>query len=289
MNGTIRGMTLSKPAVLVAAAAVLLCSAGLAADVTVTITTTIEGGLAAGASNTGMSPKVVTKISGAKSRTDLDTGDQVLTTIIDTESQPDAVPAPPRRPRCCSRSTRSRRVSRRCRRFDAEVKATGRTRDIEGVPCTEFAVMMKVNMAAMAAGAGSSLPPEAAALLKDVFLRVEGSTWVARDAPGATDYAVFQKAAARAAMSALSRVSASGGGQSPVPSGMERLFTGFPEATGIPYLTELTTAVEGTGQFVALLQGLAQMKIVSKVTGVSTDAIPADTFTVPEGYTVVKQ
>ena len=53
---------------------------------------------------------------------------------------------------------------------------------------------------------------------------------------------------------------------------MERLFTGFPEATGIPYLTELTTAVEGTGQFVALLQGMAQMKIVSKVTGVSTDA-----------------
>ena len=99
--------------------------------------------------------------------------------------------------------------------IDAEVKATGRTRDIEGVPCTEFAVMMKVNMAAMAAGAGSSLPPEAAALLKDVFLRVEGSTWVARDAPGATDYAVFQKAAARAAMSALSRVSASGGGSSP--------------------------------------------------------------------------
>ena len=70
---------------------------------------------------------------------------------------------------------------------------------------------------------------------------------------------------------------------------MERLFTGFPEATGIPYLTELTTAVEGTGQFVALLQGMAQMKITSKVTGVSTEPVAADTFTVPEGYTVVKQ
>ena len=31
------------------------------------------------------------------------------------------------------------------------------------------------------------------------------------------------------------------------------------------------------------------MKIVSKVTGLSTEAISADTFTVPEGYTVVKQ
>ena len=70
---------------------------------------------------------------------------------------------------------------------------------------------------------------------------------------------------------------------------MERLFTGFPEAAGIPYLTELTTAVEGTGQFVSLLQGMAQMKIVSKVTGVSTEPIAPDTFTLPEGYTVAKQ
>ena len=146
-----------------------------------------------------------------------------------------------------------------------------------------------MNMAAMAAGAGSSLPAEAAAMLKDVFLRVTGSTWVAKDAPGASDYAAFQKAAANVAVSALSRMSSSSGGSSPLPSGMERLITGFPETTGIPYLTELTTAVEGTGQFVALLQGMAQMKITSKVTGVSTDAIAADAFTLPEGYTVVKQ
>ena len=289
MNGTIRGMTLSKPAVIIAAAAVLLCSAGLAADVTVTIATTIEGGLAAGASNSGMSPKVVTKISGAKSRTEVDTGDQILTTIIDTESNQMHVLRPAEKTALLFTVDAVATGQPAAAAIDAEVKATGRKRDIEGVPCSEFTVMMKMDMAAMAAGAGSSLPPEAAALLKDIFLRVEGSTWVARDAPGATDYAAFQKAAARAAMSALSRVSASGGGSSPLPSGMERLFTGFPEATGIPYLTELTTAVEGTGQFVALLQGLAQMKIVSKVTGVSTGAISADTFTVPEGYTVVKQ
>ena len=289
MNGTIRRMTLSKPAVLVAAAAVLLCSVGLAADVTVTITTTIEGGLAAGTSNTGMSPKVLTKISGAKSRTDVDSGDQVLTTIIDTESNQMHVLRPAEKTALLFPVDAAATGQPGAPAIDAEVKATGRTRDIEGVACTEFAVTMKMDVAAMAAGAGSSLPPEAAALLKDVFLRIQGSTWVARDAAGATEYAAFQKAAARAAMSALSRVSASGGGSSPLPGGLERLLTGFPEAAGIPYLTELTTAVEGTGQFVALLQGMAQMKIVSRVTGVATDAVAADTFTVPEGYTVVKQ
>jgi len=282
-------MTLSKPAVLAAAAAVLLCSVGLAADVTVTISTTIEGGLAAGASNTGTSSKVVTKISGAKSRTDLDMGDQVMTTIIDTESNQMHVLRPAEKTALLFPFDTVATGQRAAPAIDTEVKATGRMRDIEGVACTEFAVKMKMDMAAMAAGAGSSLPPEASALLKDVFLRVEGSTWVAKEAPGATDYAAFQKAAARAAMAALSRGSASSGRSSPLPGGLERLFTGFPEATGIPYLTELTTAVEGTGQFVALLQGMAQMKIVSKVSGVSTDAVAADTFTVPEGYTVVKQ
>ena len=201
---------------------------------TVSITTSIEGGLASGPSNTGMSPKVVTKISGAKSRTDVDMGDQVVTTIIDTESNQMYVLRPEEKTALLFPVDAVAAGQPAGPAIDAEVKPTGRTRDIEGVSCAEFAVMMKMNMAAMAAGAGSSLPPEAAAMLKDVFLRVTGSTWVAKDAPGATDYAAFQKAAARAAMSALSRVSGSGGGSSPLPSGMERLFTGFPEATGIP-------------------------------------------------------
>lgn len=290
MNGTIRRMTLTKPAVFLAGAAALLCSVGLAAtDVTVTITTSIEGGLAAGPSNAGMTPKVVTKISGAKSRTDVDTGDQALTTIIDTESNQMYVLRPADKTALQLQVDGGAAGQAAGAAVEADVKPTGRTRDIEGVQCSEFAVTMKMNMATMAAGAGSSLPPEATAMLKDVFLRIEGSSWVAKDAPGATEYATFQKAASRAAMAALSRVSASGGASSPLPGGMERLFTGFPEAAGIPYLTELTTAVEGTGQFVALLQGMAQMKITSKVTSLSNEPVGADAFAVPEGYTLVKQ
>ena len=128
-------------------------------------------------------------------------------------------------------------------------------------------------------------------MLKGVFVRITGSTWVAKEGRGAAEYAVFQKAAAKAAMSALSRppAGATGAALTSIPSGMERLVTGFPEAQGVPYLTELSTAVEGSGQFVALLQGMAQMKITSKVTSLSTEPIAADAFTVPEGYTVVKQ
>jgi hypothetical protein len=282
-------MTLTKPAVVLAAAAALLCPVGLAADVTVTITTSIDGGFAAGLPNNGMPPKVVTRISGAKSRTDVDTGDQALTTIIDTESNQMYVLRSADKTALQLQADGGAAGQAAAAAVEADVKPTGRTRDIDGVPCAEFAVLMRMNMAAVAAGAGSSLPPEAAAMLKDVFLRIEGSSWVAKDAPGAAEYAAFQKAASRAAMSALSRVSASGGASSALPGGMERLLTGFPEATGIPYLTELTTAVEGTGQFVALLQGMAQMKITSKVTGLSTEPVAAEAFALPDGYTLIQK
>ena len=172
--------------------------------------------------------------------------------------------------------------------IDAEVKATGRTRDIEGVACTEFAVMMKVDMAAMAAGAGSSLPPEAAALLKDVFLRVEGSTWVARDAPGATDYAVFQKAAARAAIrrcracrpaAAASRPSRAGWSAcSPASGGDRHSLFDRADHRGRRHRA-VRRAASGPGADEGRQQGDRRVDRGDL----------CDTFTVPEGYTVVKQ
>ena len=290
LNGTIRRMKLRRSAVLLTLAAMCLCTASLAADVTINITTSIEGGLAGGPSGAGMSPKIVTKISGGKSRTDVDTGEQAVSTIIDTATNQAFVLHPTEKTATQfpidSAAGQAQSVSNA---VVADVKPSGQTREIDGVACAEYLVTMRMDMAAIVASGGSALPPEATAMLKDVFLKISGSTWVAKDGPGAADYQVFQRAAALAAVGAMSRLPGNTGSASPVPRGMERLVTGFPEAPGIPYLTELTTAVEGTGQFVGLLQGMAQMKITSKVTGVSTDTISADAFTVPEGFTVVKQ
>jgi len=83
-------------------------------------------------------------------------------------------------------------------------------------------------------------------------------------------------------------VSAGAAGPAPIPSGMDRLLTGFPEASGIPYLTDLTTKLQGTGPLVALMQQMGQMKIIGKVESVSTEPVPADLFNVPEGYTILK-
>jgi hypothetical protein len=261
-----------------------------AADLTITTVTTIEGAMMSPGPG-GITPKVVVRISGTKSRMDVDTGDQVIVTISDTATnqawllRPDEKTAQLLQPEATGPSDSPAMA---VPGIDATVTPTGQKRDINGVSCDEYAVTMKLDLASVAGG-GGALPPEAASMLKDVFLQVSGSIWAAKDAPGAAEYAAFQKIASRLAAAVAGRtVSAGAGGPAPIPSGMDRLLTGFPEASGIPYLTELTTRLEGTGQLVALLQQMGQMKITGKVSTISTEPVPADLFTVPEGYTILK-
>jgi hypothetical protein len=262
----------------------------LRADLTITTVTTIEGAMMSVGSG-GITPKVVVRISGTKSRMDVDTGDQVIVTISDTATnqawllRPDEKTAQLLQPEVTGPSDAPTVA---VPGIDASVTPTGQKRDINGVSCDEYAVTMKLDLASVAGG-GGALPPEAASMLKDVFLQVSGSIWAAKDAPGAAEYAAFQKIASRLAAAVAGRtVSAGAGGPAPIPSGMDRLLTGFPEASGIPYLTELTTRLEGTGQLVALLQQMGQMKITGKVSTISTEPVPADLFTVPDGYTILK-
>ena len=270
--------------------AIVAAVAPLTADLTVTTVTMIEGAMMSPGSG-GIAPKVVVRISGTKSRMDVDTGDQVVTTISDTATnqawllRPDEKTAQLLQPEANAPSD-SPVVA--VPGMDASVTPTGQRRDINGVPCDEYAITMKLDLASVAGG-GAALPPDAASMLKDVFLHVSGSIWAAKDAPGAAEYAAFQKTASRLAAAVAGRtVSGGAGGPAPIPSGMDRLLTGFPEASGIPYLTELTTRLEGTGPLVMLLQQMGQMKITGKVSAISTEPVPADQFNVPDGYTLLK-
>ncbi len=262
--------------------------APLAADLTITTVTTIEGAMVSGGGSGGLTPKVVVRLSGTRSRMDVDMGDQNVSTVSDSatnqayllrheektalllqtsEGAADLSAPPPAS-------------------VDASVTPTGQKREIDGLSCDEYAVRMKLDLASMAAGGGGSLPPEAAGMLKGVTLGVNGSVWAAKDAPGAAEYAVFQKHAMRLAAQ-MARNPAGSTGAS-IPAGMERLVTGFHEAGGIPCLGELTTKLEGTGQLVALMQQMGEMKIISKTVSISTDPVSTDIFNVPEGYTIVK-
>ena len=174
---------------LVTIAVAALFVAPLRADLTITTTTSVEGGMAAAGGGAG--PKVVTRIKGNKSRTEVEVGGQVTSTIVDLATKqtiilrsddktaqivdPGAASAPPVE-------------AMPLPAIHTSVKPTGQKRDINGAQCEEYAVTIKMDMAPLAAGRGGTMPPEAAAMLKDLKMNMTGSAWVARNAPGAAEF-----------------------------------------------------------------------------------------------------
>ena len=136
----------------------------------------------------------------------------------------------------------------------------------------------------MASMAGAQMPPEAAEMLKGVKMAMNGSIWVAKSAPGVAEIMAFNKAALSSGL--LAAVSGVKPGQA---GGMEQLMTAAASAPGLPYLTEMTMEMQGEGPMVEAMKQMGAMKMIQKVSTVSTDAIADDLFKMPAGYTVEKK
>ena len=265
------------------AALVLTCIVPVGADVTISTTTTIEGGMAAMGGNA--SPKVITRIKGNRSRTEVQAGgDSTTIVLIDVARKQTIVLRP------------DQKVARvldlgaplapggtplPMPAVETSVKPTGQKREIDGTPCEEFAISIRMDMSSVAAGRGD-MPPAAAAMLKDLRMSMTGSAWVAKSAPGAAEYVAFQSAAAKIAAGAASAARSSG-----LPAGLERILTGFSDTPGIPMLTEMVMSMEGNAQLAEVMKQMGQMKITSRVTAISTDPLAEALFTVPEDYKVI--
>jgi hypothetical protein len=263
----------------------LCCVAPLGADVTITTTTTLEGGPAAMAG--GVSPTVVTRIKGDKSRTDVEMGQHAIATLVDLTANQAILLRPDQKTAQVLDTTSAMAAAPQgdvvMPKIETSVKPTGQSREIAGTTCQEFAVTMRMDMAPMAKGR-ADMSPEAAATLGGMRMTMTGSVWVARDAPGSAEYLTFQTGAAKLARTALSRA-----GRQGLPGGMDQLLTGFAEAPGIPYLTELTMGFEGNEKLAAVMKQVGAMKIVSRVTAVSTEPLADALFSIPADYKVLKQ
>lgn len=268
------------------AAAILFFSAALRADITLVQTTTIEGGMAQMAAQAGqnISPTITTKIKGSKMRTDVVSGPINMSTILDiatkqmiilrADQKTATIVAPPAAP--------ATPAAQQGPSIGASVKPTGKSQTIDGVKCDEYTFTTTVDMSTM--GGGPQTPPEAAAMMKGVKIVVSGSMWMAKDAPGAEEYMAFQKTLAASDMA--SAASAMSGMSIP---GMREAMKAMASANGLTYLNESTVTFEGEGQMVDMMKQMGPMKVTSKVSSISTDAISDDLFKVPEGYTVIKQ
>lgn len=259
----------------------MACVMPLRADVRVTSSTTVEG--AAAGMMGGTSPQVVMHIKGMKARADVDMGAKTVSTITDVAAKqfillsaaektahimtPGVKPPEGALPAVMPT-------------VDATVAPTGKSQTIAGVPCEEFTIAMSMSMAEMA---GREMPPEAAGMMKGIRIAMNGSMWVAKSGPGAAEYIAFQTASAKENLAALMGM---------VPgmrsSGLDRLMNAFAKAGGLPYLTELAMTIEGNDQIAALMKQQGPIKVITKVTDVSTDPISDDLFKVPEGYKIIQ-
>lgn len=266
-------------------AAVLFFSAALRADVTLVQTTTIEGGMAQMAAQAGqnVSPMVTTRIKGQKMRTDVVSGPINISTVVDVATkQMIILRADQKTATIVAAPAAGAAPTTQGPSIGATVKPTGKSQTIDGVQCDEFTIATTVDMGSM--GANPQMPPEAAAMMKGTKVVVSGSVWIAKDAPGATEYAAFQKMLAASDMAAAA--SAMSGMSIP---GMREAMKAMSGANGITYLSENTVTFEGEGQLVDMMKQMGPMKVTSKVSSISTEAISDDLFKVPEGYTIVKQ
>lgn len=69
---------------------------------------------------------------------------------------------------------------------------------------------------------------------------------------------------------------------------MERLLRGLASGNGMPLLTEMTMTFDGSGPAADMMKQMGPMKLTSKVSELSTEALAADLFTVPADYTIKK-
>ncbi len=262
----------------------LLCSAIVRADVTVTTTTTVEGGMAAMMG--GATPTVVMRIKGLQARTDTEAMGRTLSSLTDLNKKEIVVLHPDEKTAVVITSVipdKPGAPPAAAPQVEGSFAPTGRSQTIDGVKCDEYAVDMRVSMSAMTAN--QQMPPGAAEMFKDFQMLVKGSVWVTKAAPGAEEYAAFQKAAVQANLAAI----LTGGVPGAPTNGFDRVLTKFSAAEGIPYLTEMNITMAGTGQAAEMMKQMGAMKVTSKVTSISTDPVAPELFVVPPDYKVVKQ
>lgn len=266
---------------LVTSMAVLFCAASLGADVTVVQTMTMEG-KAAAALQPGQLPKITTRLKGQQARVDVEVnGKPMVSTMTDLSSRKVTIlnHASKTMTVTTAAEAASAAAGVTLPKIDFSLTPTGKSQTFDGQAAQEHDFKMTLDMSTFS---GSQMPPEAAAAMKDVKIRMSGSFWVARNGPAAQEYAKFSKAALDSNL--LNQMV----GALPSSGGLDKLMEAAASIQGLPYLTEITMAFEGTGPVVDVMKQMGPMKMVQKIDSVSTEAVPDEVFTVPAGYTPQK-
>lgn len=261
------------------------CSAVVRADITFVQTTTIEGGPPAA----GQIPstKITTMIKGLKSRTDMELPTGAMSTIVDLSTKQIIILNHAQKTAQMSgtaagtTSTAAAPSVTGTMKMDGSVTPTGKSQVIDGFKCDEFLFTTTMNMSEIS---GPGMPPEAAAMMKDLTLLMKGSMWVTKDAPGSAEYLAYQKALSSADLTAATM-----GATGISMPGMDKLTKAMASVNGLAYVNEMSMSVQGAGQIADMMkQVMGAMKISMKTSSVTTEPISDALLKIPEGYTVIK-
>ena len=262
----------------------------LGADVTIIQTVKMEwpeaaGRLPAPASQQPL-PKSTMRIKGMKARSDIEVGGQTVIAITDLEQkQVSLLGTQTTTVRVLTpESVNAGAGGVTLPHIDVSFQGTGKSQVVDGVQCDEHSFTLRLAMADM--GGYAQLPPEGAAIMKDVNMVMNGSVWLTKYARGAAEFSSFNKAALSSqllpAVSGLIELKPGQWG------GLDKLMAANLSAPGLPCLTEVTLTYEGSGKLAAFLNQMGPMKMTLKVLSVSTDALSNDVFHVPESNTINK-
>ena len=269
-------------------AIVAFCLAPLGADVTIIQTMSMEGPMAAAMGN--QEPKIVMKIKGNKARTEADIMGNSMVSITDLDAKQliilDSANKTAQVMSLTGEAAKPDPAAPQIPDIDVNFKATGNKRTIEGVSCDDHSFAMSMDMSQFAPG--GQMPPEAAEMMKGVKINANGVTCIAKDGKGVADFSAFQKAAVKSGL-ASAAMGGMMGGPNASRGGMDKLMSAVSSAPGLPYITEITMTVEGTGPMVDMLKQMGAMKVIQKTTSVTTDALSDDLFKVPADYKVEKK
>jgi hypothetical protein len=239
-------------------AALVLSAAAVSADVTVTMSVSVN---AAQMSTTGTQ---TSSLKGTKLRVDTEMAGQTLTLLSDAATKQQWMinhatkqiePFDPQK------ATANLPIS--FGEAKAVVTPNGQTREILGTKCQGFTVAVTIPM---------TMAGEA------IVMKMSGSTWIAKDGAAVAEFRAAQKAFSDIGLSTSLLA------QGPQAKAMAELSKALGDA-GVVMEQENQVTMEGTGQMAQLVSQMGGMTMATKVTAISTDPIPDSKFALPEGYT----
>jgi hypothetical protein len=254
---------------LVVLAAAVVCPSPARADVTMTMTMSTTGPVS-------MEMTQVVYIKGTKMRTDVTLNGRTMSTIVDAAARQMIVLDPAAREATVydlSRMADQMQKEAGVQGTKVSVTPNGETKQLLGRTCTGYNLSITVPVAM---GANT------------VTLNIGGPVWVAKDAPGTTDFATFFKAAGESGLF-VAPPAGRGGPANPGMNerGMALMYKALAETGGIPYEQVMTLKTDATGPGADMMRrmGPGETTVTTLVTSISTDPVPADKFEIPAGFT----